>query len=603
VGGVTPGLYEQAVWDSTVTAANTTTLASYQQWAGLKIVNPGGTVTINGSAILGLDDAGVDLDTATQDLTVNCPVQMTAPSIWRVASGRKATFNGIISGFPGLMVSATGTVQLEAANTYSGDTTLNGGTLVANDNSALGTGLLVFNGGNLSNSASCTLGNDVNLSSNARIGVGPSQTLTLEGSLAGTGTLTKTGPGTLTLSGANTYTNATIVSAGKLALGNTAALLSTTSLTLADGAVLQPNLDGVVISAPITLGSSGTTGTISAPINTPGGGIVSTLTLNSVLAGSGNVTFSSSANQNALSTVYLGAQSTYAGSTKLDTAGTTATQIILRLGVNNALPTNTVLTIDGQTGAGTGRYAELNLNGFNQTLAGLTNITRSLRTQRIVNSDASAPATLTINNSSNYMFSGSLGSTNVNGTLSPSVTPGSSNGNNFGLVKQGPGILNLTGTNSYAGDTAVNGGTLQILLPNLATNSTVSVAAGAVLRLDFTVTNNVAGFVTNGVALAPGVYNVANADPFIAGSGSLKVAGTVPPPTPTIAPVTVSGTNLVVSVPTASGYNYVLQSATNLTPTINWQNESTNPGTGGSLILNVPITPSQPQKFFRFWVY
>ena len=43
------------------------------------------------------------------------------------------------------------------------------------------------------------------------------------------------------------------------------------------------------------------------------------------------------------------------------------------------------------------------------------------------------------------------------------------------------------------------------------------------------------------------------------------------PPRPTIAPVTVSGTNLVVSVPTVSGSNYVLQSATNLTPTINWQ--------------------------------
>ncbi len=123
------------------------------------------------------------------------------------------------------------------------------------------------------------------------------------------------------------------------------------------------------------------------------------------------------------------------------------------------------------------------------------------------------------------------------------------------------------------------------------------------LKLDFPLTNTVAGFITNGVALAAGVYNAGNAAPFIAGSGSLKVGSAAPPPPPTIAPVTVSGTNLVVSVATVLGASYVLQSATNLTPTINWQNESTNAGTGGNLILNVPIIPSQPQKYLRLWVY
>jgi autotransporter-associated beta strand protein len=430
--------------------------------------------------------------------------------------------------------------------------------------------------------------------------VGSARTLTVGGVVSGSGTLTKAGPGTLTLSGVNGFTGTTIVNAGKLAIGNTAALLSTTSLTLADGTVLQPNLDGVVIGVPISVAGNGT---ISAPINAPGGGVVSTLTLNSVLVGSGNVTFSSSVNQNALSTVYVAGQSSYAGSTRLDTAGTTATQIILKLGMHNALPTNTVLTIDGQAGAGSGRFAELNLNGFNQQLAGLTNTARSLRFQRVVNSDVSAPATLTISNNSNYTFSGNLGSSVANGSVSAAAMAGSSNGNNFGLLKKGSGILNLTGSNSYTGNTTVNGGTLQILLPNLATNSTVSVAPGAVLRLDFTVTNTVASFITNGVPLAPGVYNAANAAPFLAGSGSLKVAGATPPPQPVIAPLSISGTNLVVSVPTVSGFHYVLQSATNLTPTINWSNESTNAGTGGSLFFNVPIEPGKPQKFLRFRVY
>jgi hypothetical protein len=84
--------------------------------------------------------------------------------------------------------------------------------------------------------------------------------------------------------------------------------------------------------------------------------------------------------------------------------------------------------------------------------------------------------------------------------------------------------------------------------------------------------------------------------------GTLKITAATPP-SPTIGPVTVAGTNLVVSAPTVTGANYVLQSATNLTPTIFWVNESTNAGTGDNLILNVPIQPGKPQKFVRFWVY
>jgi hypothetical protein len=83
--------------------------------------------------------------------------------------------------------------------------------------------------------------------------------------------------------------------------------------------------------------------------------------------------------------------------------------------------------------------------------------------------------------------------------------------------------------------------------------------------------------------------------------GTLKIIGGLP--RPTIAPVTVSGTNMVVSIPTVSGTNYVLQSATNLTPVIQWVDESTNVGTGGTLSLQIPIEQNKPRKFLRFWVY
>ena len=660
-GGVDPGIYNQALWNSTVTAANTTTLASYQQWAGLKIVNPGGTVTLNGSAILGLDDAGLDMTTATQNLDVNCPVQMTAPSTWGVASGRTATFDGIISGYSGLTLNGGGTVQLNAANTYSGNTSVSAGTLGANNNSALSTGTLVLNGGNLSNTTSCTLGNDVNLSSNAAVSVAASQSLTLTGSIAGTASLTKNGTGTLTLSGTNTYTGPTVVSAGTLAVGNTSALLSTPSLTLAGGTLLQPNLDGVVITVPITVGASGTTATISAPTNAPGSGVVSTLTLNSVLAGSGNVTFSNSVNQNAFSTVYLGAPSTYTGSTLLDTAGTTATQIIVKLGIPNALPASTVLTIDGQVGTGTGigRFAELNLNGFNQQLAGLTNTARSLRAQRVVNSNISAAATLTINNSSNHTFSGNLGSETANGSVSGSAMPGSMNGNNFGLHKNGAGTFTLTGANTYAGNTAVNGGTLSLSTSNASNNSsTVTIApSGALLQLTFAGTDTVDKLFIGTIQKSAGTYGHSTSGAtngglgvgamnayFAAGTGTLTVTSgpagfsswitttftggaTVPagrqgpnddpdndgisnlieyalagqdPTIPNPSAGTFNANTLgFTKRPGTSGLTYALQRSTDLGATDSWAEVPAGPSyTNDATTISCALTPGTPSKTF-----
>src|SRR3954453_8098421 len=60
VGGVAPGAADVAQWDSTVSGANTTLLGASLSWLGLKILNPGGLVTINTGNALTIGSAGID---------------------------------------------------------------------------------------------------------------------------------------------------------------------------------------------------------------------------------------------------------------------------------------------------------------------------------------------------------------------------------------------------------------------------------------------------------------------------------------------------------------------------------------------------------------
>ncbi len=68
-GGVVPGASDIALWESTVAAANTTTLGADLTWQGIKISttaagggNVGGLVTINGTNTLTLGAAANDID-------------------------------------------------------------------------------------------------------------------------------------------------------------------------------------------------------------------------------------------------------------------------------------------------------------------------------------------------------------------------------------------------------------------------------------------------------------------------------------------------------------------------------------------------------------
>ncbi|WP_116834800.1 autotransporter outer membrane beta-barrel domain-containing protein [Salmonella enterica] len=133
------------------------------------------------------------------------------------------TFDNAISGSGQVVKSGDETLTLSGANSYTGGTTISGGTLVATNVDALGTG-------------------DVTNSSTLELNTGG----TFDNVISGSGQVVKSGDDTLTLSGANSYTGGTLISGGTLVATSVEALGSG---DVTDNAVLELNTGGTFDNA------------------------------------------------------------------------------------------------------------------------------------------------------------------------------------------------------------------------------------------------------------------------------------------------------------------------------------------------------------------
>ncbi|MEI7954815.1 MAG: autotransporter-associated beta strand repeat-containing protein [Verrucomicrobiota bacterium] len=387
-------------------------------------------------------------------------------------NNRPGSFNGIIQNGTGTLALAktgSGTLTLGGTNTFTGGVTINGGVLQlasagalnsASPNSlsfgpsaAVGT-KLQLNGNSLTVSSlatNLTPGTVVVENANAAavtLTVNQAGNTTFAGVLQdGTGggafSLTKAGAGILTLSGTNSYSGITTISAGTLALSYGSAIADT-------GAVLMGNTSGatLLLNATETIGSLAGGGASGGNVNLQGftltsGGANTSTTYSGVISGTGTLVKTGSG------AFTLSNANTFTGATSIKNGS-------IILGVTNALPTATVLSLgDGSSNAS----GSLKLTGFSQTLAGLTTA-GSGAANSIVNGSATA-VSLTLNIAVSSSFGGILGGAGTNE-------------NNFNLAKTGVGTLTLSGTNLFSGTTTISQGTLSASNLTNALGSAVS---------------------------------------------------------------------------------------------------------------------------------
>ena len=230
-------LMQGTLWNWT--GSGTFTLAHVQTGT----LNLTGTLGASATALV---DSGATLQATAQNL----PSTVTDNGLVRFAQDSAGTYTGSISGTGAVDKTGAGVLTLAPAaasgNTYSGGTTIDQGTIAVGADNALGanTGGLTFNSGTLQLTTSFDLAATRAITLAAGGGTIDTQSFdsTLSQAVSGTGALTKAGSGSLLMTGVSTYSGATTVAAGTLAIGDathaSAALTGGGATTVASGATL-----------------------------------------------------------------------------------------------------------------------------------------------------------------------------------------------------------------------------------------------------------------------------------------------------------------------------------------------------------------------------
>jgi autotransporter-associated beta strand protein len=486
----------------------TLTLSGTNTYTGDTIINAG-VLRISNDRNLGdasVDGGGVTFNGGTlqtsSSVTSARTIMLNSTGTIDVA-GNSTEFTGWIYGNGALTVrdtSGNGTLTLSSVfNDYNGGTTVDGSsgniTLKAGADSVFGMGAMTVNGGS-SHTATLVLngttqsvgpltgdtGGVVSLSSNANLTIDQRGSMTLfAGQITGSGSLTVTdtsGGGRLTLSGVNTYTGATTVNGGTLAVDNygtsTFGTLGSGPTTVNGGNSSRPGHLQFLHNASagsgifITNGGTGDGGiTQFSDSSTADLGTFTTNGATVVGASFGGTQFNdNSTADHGIFTTNGGTAIDAAGGFTLfgDTSHAGSATLIANGGTNGGYGGSIVFS-----GASTGDTASVEVYG-NGNLD-------------IYAHDVSGVSIGSIEGSGNvYLGANNLtvGSNNLSTTFSGTISESTGIGS---LTKVGTGTLTLSGANTYTGGTTISAGT--ILANNVSGSAfgpgPVSVASGATL--------------------------------------------------------------------------------------------------------------------------
>lgn len=459
------------------------------------------------------------------------------------ATGGTTTIADVITGNATLVVNGGDTLILTNANPFTGSTTINGGAT-----------LQLGNGGNSDGTLASAVVFD-----NGSFVFNRDASVTITGTIAGTGTLTKQGAGTLTLTGSNSYTGTTTIAGGALQIGNGGTTGNLLSVSLVDNGSFVMNRSNAfafngVISGSGSVVQAGAGASTLRGINTYTGATLvnaGILDVTGSIASSSGITVASGATLGGTGTVAATAVQTGGilspGIAAHDVATlTVAGNLIMASGaVYNADITPTaadLVSVSGTAALGgtlnaifasgdysAGQMALVTSTGtLSGTFSGLTlNNMPTGYTASLVYDAHDAFIKLASGFAAGGTFNQDAGTANVSGDQTVggiSGTGGTINisggslttdqGSNTtysgtvagsgGFTKAGTGALILDGNSAgFTGTTTVSGGTLEVgdaSHPNAVLGGTVNVGSGGALGGHGTITGSVA----NAGATAPG---------------------------------------------------------------------------------------------------
>ncbi|EBW4588126.1 fibronectin-binding autotransporter adhesin ShdA [Salmonella enterica subsp. enterica serovar Carno] len=327
-----------------------------------------------------------------------------------------------LSGSGSLVKTGTGELTLSGDNSYSGGTTITGGTLTADHADSLGSG-------------------DIDNSGVLKVGEGE-----LKNTLSGSGSLVKTGTGELALSGDNSYSGTTTITDGTLIAANVNALGSG---DIDNSGTLMLDANGAFELAKITTHSGATT----------------------VLAAGSTLDASQLTQENGSTlSIDLGAATDDAVITA-DSVTLGGTLNVTGIGsvTDSWTPEAYTYTLIDSDSAITSDFDDLTVAGMNREDVDFLTIDGKVDETDNTHYDLTASLSwyadrdnATTDAHGTFTLSDPDGSFNVAATLTDvddTLDPGS-RWDGKSLTKEGAGTLILSGDNDYSGGTTINEGTL-----------------------------------------------------------------------------------------------------------------------------------------------